>query len=258
MMISFFSRFFTAGAAVLLAIVAMSCQSRGYYVERAVGDARDFVLEHMRELTPDQRNFIRYNKPVMYAETYSGGDFWVTVQPLGGNDYCQMCAVWNVPGEKLPIIVFGVSDHGVRGWYPVKIMRRHFRTMEAVREQAIKNAMMYAMNEMLYLQTSDRNRIRFSPPRIFVTKFALGISGRGKDLQQSVQNENLQVSFVWPSDEAGRQVVISGLCRPNYQGFITIIGQLRTPEDLKAHTVAPADKTPELAGKAAVRKGATP
>ena len=251
MMISLLRRFFVAVAGVLLAILAVSCQSREYYVERAADDAREFVLDNMRDLTPNQRNFIRYNKPILYAETYSGGDFWITVQPLGGNDYCQMCAVWEVPGEKLPIIVFGISDHGVRGWRPTKIVRRNFRTMEAIREQAINHAMLYAMNEMLYLRVSDSNRVRFSPPEIFVTDFSLDIPSRNKDLQEAAKNQKMQISFVWPSDEPGRKIVISGMCSAHYAGFVTVTGLLRTAEDLKAHTIMSAAQSPDLLPPAA-------
>ncbi len=226
---------------VLLAALTVaglvSCKSREYYKEQAVEDARAFALDNLRDLTPIQRNFIRYNKPDLYAETYMGRDFFTETKPVGGNDFCQMCAVWRVPGDKIPIIVFGPSDHGIRGWTPTRVVRRQFRTKDVARESAIKNAMLYTMNNLLFLQDSDRNRVRFSPPEVFITDFPLDVQGRNKNLQEAVKDARTQVSFVWPSDEGGKKIVVSGMCGPDFEGFMTVTGLLRTPEELKSHTV---------------------
>ena len=214
----------------------VSCKSKEYYTEQAVEDARKFALENLRELTPLQRNFIRYNAPVLMSTTYMGRDFWAGIKPVGGNDFCQMCAVWEVPGEELPVIVFGPSDYGIRGWKPNRVIRRQFRIKELAREQAINNAMLYAMNNMLYLNTAERNRIRFSPPEILLTSFPLDIPGRNTVLQTAVKGFKNQVSFVWNGEDAGRKIVISGLSGENYAGFVTVTGLVRPDAEIKAHT----------------------
>ncbi|MBN2640492.1 MAG: hypothetical protein JXR78_02445 [Victivallales bacterium] len=221
----------------LMALLMTSCQSQEYYTEEAVIDARFFALKRLKELDPIQRNYIRYNKPVLMNATYMGSNYWGGISPLGGKDFAQMCVVWNIPGEELPVIVFGTSAKGIRGWKPIKIIRRKFRTHDATREAAIRQAMLYAVNNMLYLSDDDQNNVRFSAPEAVITNFDLDFVTAGEKFIALSKQLKHQISFVWPSTESGRKVVVSGICSENFANWVAVSGWLEQDQVLKSHTV---------------------
>lgn len=222
--------------AVALLLLAGACKSRDYYVEKQVNSARAFALENLRELSPIKRDFIRYNPPTIMSQYYAGAEY-DRMSFTGGNGFSQICFVWNVPDENLPVIVFGVSENGMRGWSPLRLYRRQFRTYEYPREQAINNAVLFAMNNMLYLKNAMLNRIRFSSPKIISTTFQLGMSERPLTVQASGKDLPNQVSMVWPGEGKDEFFVVSGLCGQNFNKWFGVTALVRNAKDVKDHTV---------------------
>lgn len=218
----------------VLCLTLNSCKSREYYVEQAVEEARKYALEKLPELSPLQRNFIRYNKPVLMIENYMGREFFA-VTPIGGNDFAQMCVMWQVPGEDLPVIVCGLSDHGIRGWSPNRILRRKYDDGNVSRDNAARQAMLYVVNNMLYLSSDDMIRVRFAPPESFASDFPLDLNNRPENVQEASRNLKGQYSFAWPSTDKGKSIVVSGICGNNFSGWIPVTGLLRDDTELEQY-----------------------
>lgn len=221
-------------ALVMLCLALNSCKSREYYVEQAVEDARKYALKKLPELSPLQQSFIRYNKPVLMIENYMGREFFA-VSPIGGNDFAQMCVMWQVPGEDLPVIVCGLSDHGIRGWSPNRILRRKYDAGNVSRNSAANQAMLYVVNNMLYLSGDDIIRVRFAPPESFASDFPLDLENRPEDIREGSQKFKGQYSFAWPSTDKGKSIVVSGICGNNFSGWIPVTGLLRDDAELEQY-----------------------
>jgi len=232
-----FSTLFFGVLTMALALLLGACKSRDYYVEKQVEKARMFVIDNERTLSPMQCEYIRFNKPeVMYENYFNDKDFFNT-SITGGTEFGQMCIVWNVPGDDIPIIVFGVTTHGIRGWDPLRIIRRKFRTTDYPRENAVNNAVLYAMNNMLYLSDHMRNRIRFSSPVAITSTFPMDIEHREEGVRAATKNLTGQVSFIWPGEKKDEFVVVSGLCGSNYDKWIAVTGLVRNAKDIQDHTI---------------------
>jgi len=222
---------------MLSVLLATGCKSRDYYVEKQVEAARTFALENDRTLTPLECEYIRFNKPEVMYESYIGEKKFFSTSFTGGTEFAQMCIVWNLPDNDVPVIVFGISTHGVRGWDPLRIIRRKFRTMDFNRENAIGKAVLYAMNNMLYLSDHMRNRVRFSPPTAITSTFPLDLEHRDIELQAGVKDLPTQISFIWQGEKKGENVVVSGLCGKNYAKWTAVTGLVRNNQDIHDHTI---------------------
>ncbi len=222
---------------VISAVLLCSCQSRDYYVERAVNDGREYALDHLKNLSPLQRNYIRYNKPVLMDEEYMTFQYSGGFTQADNNSFSQMCMVWNIPGEKLPVIVFGISEHGIRGWSPNRIIRRQFVTKDYYKESAIRNAALYVVNNMLFLPEEDINRVRFSPPEVYYTNFPLNFSAKGENIKMLSEKLKSQIAIVWPAGKSGSKIVIAGIGMEDFAQWVPVTGLLEKEEELKAHIV---------------------
>ena len=59
--------FLTTLTPLLLTIIFAACNSVDYYRDRAVQRARVFLLEEDRTLNLEQREYVKFNKPVIMA-----------------------------------------------------------------------------------------------------------------------------------------------------------------------------------------------
>jgi hypothetical protein len=224
-----------AGASIFLA----SCQSDDYYREQAVISARKYVLKNSKDLDVLQQEYIRFNKPVIMAENILG-DYANQKKSIMGGETSQICIAWVVPGEKDAFVVFGTSDNRLFNWSPYRLIRKTYQTREFHRITAFDNAAKYAMNNMLYLSTEQRNRVRFGVPQIVKTKFPLDFDPMGTRKPEEVAQLKalpLQISFAWESFTKGRKIVVCGVGGAEFAGWIPIFGQEMEDGDLNRNSV---------------------
>jgi hypothetical protein len=229
----------------LLAILVLSsCQTQDYYRAKAVEKARKFAIPRLRDLKETQLDYIRYSPPVlMDSEIFTR--YQTNDKSVAKNDIYQTCIVWDVPGLDYSIVIFGVSERRMDSWVPERLIRKKFHTAEAARDAAVALSVEYAMNNMLYLSDEMRNRIRFSPPRDYRTKFELDsdkfktkkkLTRREKDVDAYKKSLHKQYSFVWDTDNENEKIVISGFSMEKFDGWVAITGLVRSKAELEEYT----------------------
>jgi hypothetical protein len=221
-----------------VSIFLVSCQSDDYYREQAVISARKYVLKNSKDLDVIQQEYIRFNKPVIMAEnilgTYAGAKTSVICGVTS-----QVCIAWVVPGEKDAFVVFGTSDNRLFNWSPYRLIRKTYQTKEYNRIAAYDSAAKYAMNNMLYLSTEQRNRVRFDVPQTVKTKFPLDFDPMGKLKPEEVTRLKtlpLQTSFVWESLTKGKKIVVCGAGAADFVSWTPVFGQEMEDSDLNQNS----------------------
>ncbi|MFA6102265.1 MAG: hypothetical protein WCV67_18690 [Victivallaceae bacterium] len=222
-----------------VSIFLVSCKSDDYYREQAVISARKYVLKNAKDLDVIQQEYIRFNKPVIMAEnilgTYSGAKTSVICGVTS-----QVCIAWVVPGEKEAFVVFGTSDNRLFNWSPYRLIRKTYQTKEYNRITAYDSAARYVMNNMLYLSTEQRNRVRFDVPQAVKTKFPLDFDPMGTLKPETVTKLKafpLQTSFVWESLAKGRKIVVCGVGSAEFADWTPVFGQEMDESDLNQNSV---------------------
>lgn len=229
----------------LTAMLMVSCKSDAYYKERAVDNARQYLLKHSKELSQVQREYIKYNKPVLLYKD-------ILNQLKTMTDQYQICITWQVPGEADAFLVYGTGNYHMRNWSPLRLVKKQFSDKDKARRAAMNAAVHYVMNNMLFLSNNNRNIIRFATPKFAITNFTLDrqsiISkkdefGKAKSMKQLAKEratlaKQEQVSLIYTTDNDAKQVVVLGVSGPALRGWQPVTGIETTPEDLKQHTIA--------------------
>ena len=221
-----------------------SCKSDDYWKDKAVGNAREYLLKNTRNLTVLQREYIRYNKPVIMAEDILG-DYPDAMSNNLSTSLSQVCITWIIPGEKDAYIVFGTSGSHLVGWSPIRLIVKSFTPIDRSLLAAIGNARSYALNNLLYLDVEPRNIIRFNTPKLVKTNFIVDLNQDGTKTPEQVKAEEkalIQTSMVWQFNVAGSKVIVCGVGSEKLGDWRPIFGRQVTDAELKAHTVVPAPK----------------
>jgi hypothetical protein len=144
-----------------------------------------------------------------------------------------------VPGQKDAFVVFGTSDNRLFNWSPYRLIRKTYQTKEYNRIAAYDSAAKYAMNNMLYLSTEQRNRVRFDVPQTVKTKFPLDFDPMGKLKPEEVTRLKtlpLQTSFVWESLTKGKKIVVCGAGAADFLSWTPVFGQEMEDSDLNQNS----------------------
>ena len=237
---------------VLLMCLLVSCASD--YTDKAVDRARDYVLDNMKELKESDRDYIKYTPP----EIGIGSIMKIGSKESSWNNQIQSTMTWRIPGESDPVIVVGYGPRNFWEWNAVRILRKQPKAPNSVEDTAISSAVRYVMNKMLYLSDGERNRVRFVPPEIRYTDFALKVEEESEDedeqrLRKITMEERLkakgpdQYSFVWKADKEGQWIVVSGNSTPGkrLRSWLPTTGQLMDTEELEKHTLPPPPEKEE-------------
>ena len=239
--------FFAASTALLLS----GCHSAAWYQNRAVERARAYLLEHSRDLTQAQIDFVRFNDPILLkAPIYSGAEAGGMTVGLG-SELNQICVAWQIPDMPELVMVYGTSNSQMEYWYPERLIRKNFITHKQEFMTAVNNARNYAMSNLVKTLTPlQLNQIRFTAPTLYLTNFPASADPQGTltpeesaKIEKSRQTA-LQVSLVWKK-EPGKVVLFCGYFAPGFNGWnVNFAGEI--PEDeLTKHTVkklrSPAD-----------------
>jgi hypothetical protein len=217
-------------------VLLSGCRSDDYYKDAAVKKARTFLLEEEKGLTLMQREYIRYNKPVIMAQDILG-EYPDAQSSALTSALSQVCIAWIVPGAKDAYIVYGTSGNRLLGWSPNRLIKKHYAKIDYKRISATTNAVDFAMNNFLYLSVAQRNRIRFGIPKIIVTDFSVDYTDAGKNKPAKIKalKALTQKSFVWDSLKAGHKVVVCGLGQPDLGEWSPFFGQEITDAELQKH-----------------------
>ncbi|OGV50770.1 MAG: hypothetical protein A2X49_12190 [Lentisphaerae bacterium GWF2_52_8] len=234
-----------AAATLMLAACALD------YEEIAAKRARNYALEYTKDIPETKRDYIRYTEPgirlvaLMRVESEEG---------KSKDDLVQACFVWKIPGYEEDLVVSGVSERRLAGWYPVRASFITPDPLDKNKAVAIDSAVHYVMNKMLYLSDTERNRVRFALPVVVSTSFALSLKEEEGDKDEkripwmdwklSKEKEKkkkdkpkVQNSFVWDGDKPGSKIVVSGVGEFDFLNWMPSTGQLINAQELEQNTV---------------------
>ena len=226
----------TISASLAVMFFLNACRSKDFYHDRAVQRARKFILEEDKTLTLEQQEFIKYNKPViMAAEIFSK----LATGSSRSHTLSHVCIAWIVPGHKDAYVVFGTSDNYLRDWYPNRVIIKRYDQPAHKFHAANRAAVLYAVNNFLYLSNKQLNRVRFSPPETIVTDYKITKEAlEGKGIKPKNLKSLMQVTFVWPSYKEGHKIFVCGLGYKKLGGWKPIFGGETPTSELKQHFVA--------------------
>ena len=229
--------FFTSLTALVLVLLLNACQTKEYYHDRAVRRARKFLLKEDKTLNLEQREFVKFNKPVIMAGRLLGEVPNASASAIG-SVLSQVCIAWIVPGKKDAYVVFGVSDNRLRDWRPNRVIIKTYNRPIREYHMAHKKAIMFAMNNFLYLSQQNRNRIRFEIPETIITdyKFSAELLKDKKLKKESLKNY-VQTTFIWRSTREGHKLFVCGIGTADLEGWKPMFGGETPTEELKQHFV---------------------
>ncbi|UDQ98526.1 hypothetical protein AAEX28_00215 [Lentisphaerota bacterium WC36G] len=225
-------------SALIVTLFSANCKlhSEDYYTDKAVTRARKLTLNKMKFLTPNQRSYIQFNKPVVvYSEILT---------PTSYTEPTQVCLIWHVPNMKKSVVVYGVGSFDLQGWNPDQVLLQEFAYHDKLREKATNAGVKYVMNKMLFLNDKERNNVRFSAPNIYITDFKIDtrVKTIEKDLYAQKQlkkdfKDFQQVSLIWNTADRNKKIVVTGLANKNYGDWTAIEGTVRNKKDIFKHTL---------------------
>lgn len=253
---SYLSRklFFVAVCLSVMVIIS-GCQSRLWYEDRAVTRARSYVMENCRYLAQEETEYVRFHKPVIMSQDIIG----FTSSKMGvPSPTSQICIAWLIPGRDKALIVFGWGSGNFYDWQPNRVFWKRYDKPQKALIKARDASALYALNNMLFLNQSQINRVRFTPPKRQYTNFDLAkgkvpfedaddafkeklAAGPGKTPKKAkskkVKAGGYQVSFYWidPMD-VNQRIVVCGPCQDTAMGGFSPIAAFRTnADDLLKH-----------------------
>lgn len=245
--------------ALLLLAVCAACRSD--HTDYAVEKARAYALERTKDLTEPQRNFIRYTTPEIWEDEifpYEPMKFEEYAhlprnleddKPIKApyHDYVAASFVWNPPGLGHSVVVIGSGERSMHFWEPLKLVYKSIQPIDKAYENARNAAIMYVMNNMLYLTRTERNRVRFSEAEVLRTDFNMKYMNRRDEADDtawesylkslSPQKDNVQYSLVWKADDPNHFIVITGFAGKTLAGWSPLSGMYLTKARLERFTV---------------------
>ena len=234
-------RFFSILAAVMaMASLFLLAGCRTDYTKNAVERAREYALNNLKGLTDNQRNFIRYTQPEVYENIVYPR--YVTPLNTGLNhieiddvrrfpvapehDLMHSCVVWTPPDLGAKVVVVGEAERSMMFWDPYRVIVKRYDPGDTGFKAATGAAVTFVRNNMLYLSTSELNRVRFDKPESFYTR--LPVDPEDADNHEltpweEYQNEkngrdpkagqNTQISLMWPADDPLQCIVVTGFSK---------------------------------------------
>ncbi len=250
----------TQVAAMVLLLVLACSACRTDYTDEAVERAREFALERTKDLTEPQRNYIRYATPEiqenvifeyfpMMPEEYGHITRAPEFSPMKSprDDFMRANFVWNPPGLGSSVVVIGNGDRAMQFWEPLKLIYKSSVPVKAAYKAAWTAAVMYVMNNMLYLSAEERNRVRFSEAEVVRTRFNLKYatdtekadSSDWENYLKSLEGDKdkYQYSLVWKGDKPGEYIVVTGFSGPELAGWTPLSGMFLKKERYELYVI---------------------
>ena len=118
---------------LITSIFLWGCASDEYYRDEAAESAREFLLNDLKHISPENKAYINYTYPDILQAPI-----------LPGADSSQLCFAWSLPSPKITLLVYGTSKNDFKAWFPVRVIFKNYTEEEAKQmtkielEEAIK------------------------------------------------------------------------------------------------------------------------
>lgn len=246
-----------------LLILLTACQTD--YRTNAAERARAYALKYSRDLPESDRNFIRYNDPVLMSDllfsyrqpTFSSldagpnrYDSW-GIRKTNIYDYMHTAFVWHLPKSGFSLVVDGAGERTQRGWTPTQVLYKRFVPENTAFSAAKLKAVNFIANFFPDLTSEEINEIRFNEPVVSATAFLLTAqenpnrdsqvqkwmnyirSGNGTDSKAKTQ-----ISLIWTSPVNGKKMIVTGEApKKNLYGWKPVKAYLLDPKELEESTL---------------------
>lgn len=206
---------------IVLSVALSGCQSMEFYQERAVNRARKYLLNECRTLTMEQREYVKFNKPLIMSESILGKA--TPSKDNAGEDITadsyvvHFCITWAIPEQEKLYMVYGVSSRSMEMWFPERLIIKSFVKPKPL-YTTFNKGRNYALQSLLMLSRADVNRIRFSNPAVEATNYELNLTPEGKKTtpQQLTDLQKLsQYSLIWDSTDNINKILVIGMGDPH-------------------------------------------
>lgn len=242
--------FLTAAVSVLA--VLTGCRTD--HTKSAVERARTYALKNLSGLTDGQRNFIRFTQPEIYENIVypryviplNTGSGHIEVDDVRHfpvapeHDLMHSCVVWSPPDLGAKVVVVGDGERSMLFWEPYRVIVKRYDPGDTGLKSATSAAASFVRNNMLYLSTSELNRVRFDKPEAVYTRLPVdpaeddpGKLSSWEEYQLEQQGgkakaSNLtQLSLTWPADDPTQCIVVTGFSKTGtFNGWKLSTGEL--------------------------------
>jgi hypothetical protein len=229
--------FLTIFTSLSLIIILNACGTTDYYKDRAVRRARKFLLEEDRTLTLAQREYVKFNKPVIMGTSIFKK---LGTESATSGTLSHVCIAWIAPGRKNAHVVFGASDNRLRDWTPNRVIIKRYDKPAYKYHAARRAAMLYGVSNLLYLSNRQLNRIRFEVPETIVTDYKLPKANlKEKSISEKQLKSLVQITFVWSSGRPSHKVFVCGVGAKDLGGWRPIFGGETPVSELRDHYLGP-------------------
>ena len=238
------------------AIFSGGCRSDAYYQNRAVGRAREYLLDKALELSAEEKYFITFNDPVFLTAPIMGNNQFVKARsvdsPVLTDQLNQVCVAWKLPQRHEWYLVYGASSGRMDYWYPERLIRKKFAPPKVGGlETATDLSRTYAKNNLFHLMNVDeQNFIRFHFPALYETNYELNFNPTGDADDKTIAKErafaekSIQYSLVWEIPGDKDIAIFCGPGGPELASWKINFAGKTSADELRRHTVRRI-KTPE-------------
>lgn len=252
-----------ATAALILLMSLTACRTD--FRAEAAESARAFALKHAKDLSETDRNFIRYNDPVIYSNLLFRSSI-PSFESIGGGpnrydsyeaeadmsmDYMHTAFVWKLPKSGFSVVVDGAGERSHRGWSPNVVLFKKFIPEKTAYSAARIRATSFIANFFPDMKMTDLNQVRFSEPKVIATTFQLEPPDEKKEKEKQVkkwmdyirsgdapEKDPVQISLVWISPLNGEAIVACGTApKENLFNWSPKRAYLLPPAELETMTV---------------------
>ena len=242
--------FLTAAVSVLAALTGC----RTDHTKSAVERARTYALKNLSGLTDGQRNFIRFTQPEIYENIVypryviplNTGSGHIEVDDVRHfpvspeHDLMHSCVVWSPPDLGAKVVVAGEGERSMLFWEPYRVIVKRYDPGDTGLKSATSAASSFVRNNMLYLSTSELNRVRFDKPEAVYTRLPVDPVEEEPDkltsweeYQREQKGETTksspmtQLSLTWPADDPTQCIVVTGFSKSGtFSGWKLSTGEL--------------------------------
>ena len=218
-------------ASSMLLVILSACGTTEYYRDRAVQKARKFLLQEDRTLNLEQREYVKFNKPVIMAAPIFTK---LNSSSAVSGTLSHICIAWIAPGRKDAHVVFGVSDNHLRDWTPNRVIVKRYDQPARKYHVARQKALLYGVNNFLYLTNQQLNRIRFEIPETIITDYKFNKDNlKDKGFTEEQVKSLVQVTFIWSAGKYDKRLFVCGLGAKDLAKWKPVFGGETTTAELR-------------------------
>ena len=107
--------------ALIVLLFLCGCASDEYYRDEAAASAREFLLNDLKHISPENKAYVNYTYPEILQAPI-----------LPDSEFSQLCFAWHLPSPKITLLVYGSSKNNFRTWFPIRVVFKKYSKEESL------------------------------------------------------------------------------------------------------------------------------